>query len=58
MLAGILHSVGTGEPVRASMAQPPLGRRLSLDVGRATPMRDEDGRIVQWYGVNVDIDDR
>ena len=25
--------------------------------GRAEPLRDADGRIVQWYGVLVDIDD-
>ncbi|MDI7861601.1 PAS domain-containing protein [Rhizobiaceae bacterium n13] len=24
---------------------------------RAEPLRDEDGKIVQWYGVSVDIDD-
>lgn len=26
--------------------------------GRAEPWRDADGAIAQWYGVNVDIDDR
>src|SRR3546814_14259777 len=25
--------------------------------GRAEPLRDEAGRIVQWYGVCVDVDD-
>jgi PAS domain S-box-containing protein len=25
--------------------------------GRGEPLRDDDGRIVQWYCVNVDIDD-
>ena len=25
---------------------------------RANPLRDESGRIVRWYGVNIDIDDR
>jgi PAS domain S-box-containing protein len=25
---------------------------------RAEPLRDEQGRIVQWYGVSVDIDER
>jgi hypothetical protein len=25
--------------------------------GRADPLRDEAGRVVQWYGVNVDIED-
>jgi PAS domain S-box-containing protein len=26
--------------------------------GRAEPMRDEEGRIVQWYGLSHDIDDQ
>jgi hypothetical protein len=26
--------------------------------GRAEPIRDEDGRIVQWYGLAYDIDDQ
>lgn len=25
---------------------------------RANPLRDESGRIVRWYGINTDIDDR
>lgn len=25
---------------------------------RATPLRDERGRIVKWYGTNIDIEDR
>ncbi|WVT03523.1 PAS domain-containing protein [Sinorhizobium chiapasense] len=25
--------------------------------GRCEPLRDQDGKIVQWYGVTVDIDD-
>ena len=27
-------------------------------LARAEPLRDETGRIVKWYGTNVDIDDR
>ena len=26
--------------------------------GRSEPWRDQAGNIVQWYGVNVDIDER
>ena len=26
--------------------------------GRAEPLRDQDGAIVQWYGVSIDIDDQ
>jgi PAS domain S-box-containing protein len=25
---------------------------------RANPLRDESGKIVRWYGINIDIDDR
>ena len=25
---------------------------------RASPLRDESGKIIKWYGTNVDIDDR
>src|SRR5579859_7614372 len=25
---------------------------------RANPLRDESGRLVRWYGTNVDIEDR
>jgi PAS domain S-box-containing protein len=25
---------------------------------RANPLRDESGRLVKWYGTNIDIDDR
>jgi PAS domain S-box-containing protein len=30
-------------------------RRL---IFRTNPLRDEDGRVVRWYGVNTDIEDR
>ena len=25
---------------------------------RASPLRDESGTVVKWYGINIDIDDR
>ena len=25
---------------------------------RASPLRDESGKIIKWYGTNVDIEDR
>ncbi len=27
-------------------------------VGRAEPLRDENGQIIQWFGVDIDIDDQ
>lgn len=51
------HSLETGEPFGLKYRQ----RRGKADYrwteGRAEPLRDEDGRIVQWYGVYLDIDD-
>jgi PAS domain S-box-containing protein len=31
---------------------------LRWHLGRAQPIRDEDGRIVRWFGTNTDIHDR
>lgn len=53
----ITHSFATGEPYVQRY------RQLRADGGyhwtetRAEPLRDEDGTIIQWYGVCVDIDD-
>jgi PAS domain S-box-containing protein len=51
------HSLATGEPYARRY-------RLRLNSGeyrwieaRCEPLRDENGAIVQWYGVNLDIDD-
>jgi len=43
---------------RHAVSPAPRRRRLSLDVERAEPMRDQNGRIVQWYGLCHDIDDQ
>ena len=51
------HSLVTGEPYARRY-------RLRLNTGeyrwieaRCEPLRDESGAIVQWYGVNLDIED-
>ncbi len=54
----LMHSLSTGE----SFAMRYRNRRADgvyrwVDA-RAEPLRDDTGRIVQWYGVSVDIDDQ
>ncbi|MEJ0043959.1 MAG: PAS domain-containing protein [Rhizomicrobium sp.] len=53
----LMHALNTGE----SFAMRYRNRRADgvyrwVD-GRAEPLRDDSGRILQWYGVSVDIDD-
>jgi PAS domain S-box-containing protein len=52
-----LHALRTGEPYEIEY---PLRRHdgtYRWHLGRALPIRDEDGRIVQWFGTNTDIHD-
>jgi signal transduction histidine kinase len=55
----------TWQHITASRARGEAEARLRRHDGayrwflfRANPLRDEQGRIVKWYGVNTDIDDR
>ena len=49
----------TGEPVRRRGAFPPRGGRgISLVLVGAVPLRDAAGKILKWYGVLTDIEDR
>ncbi|MBD1919606.1 PAS domain S-box protein [Microcoleus sp. FACHB-831] len=54
-----VKSLSTGEPYEVEF------RLLCAEtgtyrwhLGRALPLRDEEGRIVSWFGTNTDIDDR
>jgi PAS domain S-box-containing protein len=52
-------SVRSGEPFQIEYRF--LDRRTGLYrwfLGRALPVRDEEGRIVRWYGTSTDIDDQ
>ncbi|ACO31374.1 MULTISPECIES: EAL domain-containing protein [Acidobacterium] len=55
-----LHSVATGAPVdiqyRQYRIRTPHGK-FKWVRGRGAPRRDEQGRIIRWYGVVEDIDD-
>jgi PAS domain S-box-containing protein len=57
VLAGLLHSLNTGEPFELQWRNRRWDGAYRWTNGRATPLRDESGSIIQWYGVNVDIDD-
>jgi len=52
------RSFATGEPFAMAYRQRRTDSSYRWTEGRAEPLRDESGSIVQWYGVCVDIDDR
>lgn len=51
------HSFGTGETFAMKYRQRRADGVYRWISGRAEPLRDPDGRILQWYGLNFDIDD-
>jgi PAS domain S-box-containing protein len=57
VLAGIQHSLSTGDPFQLQWRNRRWDGVYRWTNGCVTPLRDENGSIIQWYGVNVDIDD-
>jgi PAS domain S-box-containing protein len=55
--ARLMHSFTTGEPFSFRYRQRRADGEYRWTDGRAEPLQDESGRIVQWYGVCFDIDD-
>lgn len=55
--AALARSLQTGEPFGLKYRQRRGGADYRWTEGRAEPLRDADGRIVQWYGVYLDIHD-
>ena len=51
------HSFTTGVPFYMKYRMRRADGAYRWVDGRAEPLRDDNGRIVQWYGVCVDIDD-
>lgn len=51
------HSVKTGTPYYARYRQRRRDGSYRWTEGRAEPLRDESGAVLQWYGVSVDIHD-
>jgi hypothetical protein len=56
--ASLMHSFTTGEPFSLRYRQRRADGLYRWTDGRAEPLQDENGRIVQWYGVCFDIDDQ
>ncbi|HYE41327.1 MAG TPA: PAS domain-containing protein, partial [Ramlibacter sp.] len=50
--------LGTGEPGEAEARLRRHDGEYRWFLFRANPLRDAAGKIVQWYGVNTDIEDR
>ncbi len=53
----LTHSFTTGGAFARQYRQRRASGGYRWTQGRAEPLRDESGRIVQWYGVCVDIED-
>ncbi|MCD2182648.1 PAS domain-containing protein [Rhizobium sp. GN54] len=51
------HSFTTGEPFDLKFRNRRSDGAYRWTEGRAEPLRDETGRIIRWYGANVDIQD-
>ncbi|WP_141652281.1 PAS domain-containing protein [Rhizobium grahamii] len=53
----LAHAIATGTSFTARYRQRRSGTSHRWVESRAEPLRDDLGKIVQWYGVSVDIDD-
>jgi len=50
------RSIATGEPFEMEFRLRGADRRFRWFLTRATPLRNDDGRVVRWFGTNTDID--
>ncbi|MFI0842889.1 PAS domain-containing protein [Mesorhizobium sp. IMUNJ 23232] len=57
LFGALSHSFKTGEPFEMKFRNLRWDGRYRWTEGRAAPLRDDAGRIVRWYGANVDIND-
>ncbi|MQU92851.1 MASE1 domain-containing protein [Sinorhizobium meliloti] len=57
LLQALTHSFDTGEPFALKFRNRRWDGQYRWTDGRAAPLRDDSGRIIRWYGANVDIDD-
>ena len=51
------HSLDTGEPYEIEYRLRHRSGVYRWTLGRAAPLKDEDGRITRWFGTCTDIDD-
>jgi PAS domain S-box-containing protein len=52
------RSLETGEPYEVEFRFQRFDRKFRWFLARAVPIRDEDGKIVRWFGTSTDIEDR
>jgi len=58
VLKAWLHSVATGEPYQMEERHRMAGGAYRWFLSRGVPLRDEQGRVVRWYGTNTDIEEQ
>lgn len=51
------HAFATGEPFRRRYRKVRRDGTYGWIEGRIEPLRDSDGTVIEWYGVNLDVDD-
>jgi PAS domain S-box-containing protein len=51
-------SVTSGEAFENEVRYRRADRQYRWFLARAVPMRDERGKILKWYGISTDIEDR
>lgn len=52
------HSLATGEVFEEEVRLRRVDGEYRWFLGRALPLRDEEGKVLKWYGVHTDIHDR
>ena len=52
------HAIQTGEPYEAVHRLRRADGQYRWHHARAEPLRDREQRVIQWYGLSVDIDER
>ncbi|WP_026622317.1 PAS domain S-box-containing protein (plasmid) [Ensifer sp. WSM1721] len=57
LLQAVRHAVATGEPYSMKYRMRRADGVYRWVDGRAEPLRDEGGKILQWYAISIDIDD-
>ena len=53
-----LADIARGEPYEAEMRLQGTGGEYRWFLIRTAPLRDEQGKLIKWYGMSVDIEDR
>ncbi|MDM9649451.1 PAS domain-containing protein [Rhizobium sp. S163] len=57
LLQAVKHAIATGEPYSLKYRMRRADGEYRWVDGRAEPLRDEDGTIIQWFAISIDIDD-